>query len=117
MAALLQLLEQVAEAAGNHAAGCGAAEHSSERAFEDVTKTAAAARSTAKTAGHATAGGRRRWCGRRRCARLARGEMFEGLPGKQAEDRHGHGRHSAAGLGARSAGAAGTLLHAIDDVE
>src|SRR5215469_8305604 len=101
MATLLQLLEQVAEPAGNHAARGSSAEHTPERAFQNVSKaTTTKATTTAGAAGHATTGGCRRRSRGGRWGRtgLACGQMFEGLPGEQAEDRHGHGRHSAAGF-------------------
>src|SRR5438045_9679489 len=70
LAALLQLLEHVAEPAADHAAGCTAGEQAAERTFQYVAKTTAA-----------RAAGRRGRRLRRRAA-LAGGHMFDGLPGE-----------------------------------
>src|SRR2546421_9513802 len=114
LAALLQLLEHVAEPAADHAAGRTAREQAAKRTLQYVAKTTA--KTTTETAAARSAAGRR---GRRlwRRAALARGHMFDGLPGEHAEERHRHRRHSPAGLRARVRGAARALLHAVQYVE
>src|SRR5437868_13073453 len=78
LAALLQLLEHVAEPAADHAAGRTAREQAAKRTFQYVAKT-----TTETTAARSAAGrrGRRPW----RRAAPAGGHLFHGLPGAQAK--------------------------------
>src|ERR1700729_3235704 len=77
MAALLELLEQVAEPAADHAAGSAAREQAAQPTLEEIAKTAAATTaeisttktSTANASTHSAASGR--GGGRRRCVALA----------------------------------------------
>src|SRR3977135_3241505 len=108
LAVLLELPEQVAEPAADHASRRAARKQAAQSAFENVAKTAA----------HSAAG--RAGIGGRGCLRRARtglvAEMLDRLPGEQRQDRHGHRRHSAAGLSARIARAARTLLNPVETV-
>src|SRR5580704_15935259 len=123
MAALLELLEQVAEPAADHAAGSAAREQAAQPTLEEVAKTAAVATaktstgktSTTSASSHSAASGR--GGGRRRGVALAATDMLDRLVGQQGQDRHGHGRHSAAGLRGRTAGPARAVLHAVEYVE
>src|ERR1700694_2188899 len=108
MAVLLQLLEQVAESAADHAAGGAPGEQAAEAAFQNIADSAAR---------HSGIDGARRGRGSRRCTGLTAAEMFHRLPGEQTEDRHGHRRHAAAGLRAWGAGTARAVLHAVEYVE
>src|SRR5271154_823998 len=114
MTALLELLEQVAQSAAKDAARCASGEHAAQPTFENVAKASKTSTKTS-TAHAATAGGwrRRRRTGRRRAAT----DVLDGLVGQQREDRHGHRRHSAAGLRARCRGAARAILHSVQYVE
>src|SRR5258705_225593 len=87
LAILLELLEQVAKPAADHASRGAAREQAAQSSLEKVTETAAA------RAGIYVAG---RW--RRSCTGLAATEMFDRLVGEQCKDRHGHRRHPAAAL-------------------
>src|ERR1700722_6475818 len=114
MAVLLQLLEQVAKAAADHASRRAACEQAAQSAGDQTAETAATARAGIRGRGAW------RWCGRRRRrgARLAGGQMFEGLEGEQSEDGHRHRRHAAAAAWcAWRAGAARAVLHAVEYVE
>src|ERR1700712_310208 len=113
MALLLELIEQAAEPAAQHAAGSTTREQATEAALEDIAETAAAT----GQAGRDIAGQLGRSLRRRR-ARLATAEMLHGLPGQQAQDRHGHRRHTAFIIGiAWGAGATRAVLHAVEYVE
>src|SRR4051794_10124443 len=103
MAALLQLVEQVAEPAADHAAGRATRQQAPEAALEQAaksaTKTAAAKTTTESTAtGHAGVDRRGR---RRRRVGLIATEVLDGLVSQQSQDCHGDRRHPAAAVGAR----------------
>src|SRR3974390_2442668 len=91
LAALLQLLDQIVEAAAQDVSSRAAAKQCAEAAAEQIAKTATAARGTGRSL-------------------TATGETFECLVGEQSEDRHGDRRH-AAGTRARIA------LSAVEDVQ
>src|SRR5580704_11119653 len=117
VAVLLEMLEQVAQSAADNAACRATGKHAAEAALENGAKTAktstkAAAAKTATT--KAAANSARRGC-RRRCSGRSRAaaDVFDSLVGKQRQDRHGHRRHAAAGLCARSGGTARTVLHSV----
>src|SRR5580692_2969493 len=130
VAVLLELLEQVAQSAADNAACRASGEHAAEATLEDVAKTAETSTktSTAKTSTKASAAktsttkaaanSARRGC-RRRCSGRSRAaaDVFDSLVGKQRQDRHGHRRHAAAGLCARSGGTARTVLHSVQYIE
>ncbi|MBR0955200.1 hypothetical protein JQ591_32590 [Bradyrhizobium canariense] len=122
VAALLELVEQIAETAAEHAAGCATREQAAKATLEQVTEAAASAKRASETATstriHRRGEVRRRRGLLRRRAGLACGHVLECLPGEQAEERHGHRRHAARGLlGAWRAGPARAVLHAVEDVE
>src|SRR3954454_15442673 len=93
MTAVLKLVEEIAEPAAEHAAGRAAREQAAKAALQQV------AEATTSACIHRRGEMRRRRCrGRlRRAAALVAAQMFECLPGEQAKQRHGHGRHAAAG--------------------
>src|SRR5450432_1272561 len=108
MAVLLELLEQVAEPARDHASGGATGQQAAQSALENITETAAHAATRRHVAGY--------WRRRRSCAGLAATEMFDRLPGQQRQDRHGHRRHSSARLRAGITGAARAVLHPVEYV-
>src|ERR1700722_6711185 len=73
MAALLELLEQVAEPAADHAAGGAAREQAAQPALENIAKTTT--ETPAAAASHSAAGGR--GGRRRRCAALTAANMLD----------------------------------------
>src|ERR1700722_20246512 len=74
MAALLELLEQVAEPAADHAAGGTAREQAAQPTLEEIAKTTTAANtSTTGACTHSATSGR--GGGRRRCVALAAADM------------------------------------------
>src|SRR4051794_35244669 len=91
MTALLELVEEIAEPAAEHGAGRAAREQAAKAALQQVTEAAASARIHRR--------GEMRRCRRRlrRAAGLVAAQMLECLPGEQAKEGHGHGRHAAAG--------------------
>jgi hypothetical protein len=107
MAALLELLEQVAKAAADDTPGSAAREQAAQSTLENIAKTSAG------SAGHSTSA--RRW--RRTCARWTAAQMLDCLVGEQRKDCHGHRRHPAARLRARTGGTARTLLHSVQYIE
>src|SRR5260370_22838782 len=109
LAILLELPEQIAEPAADHASRGAACEQAAQSALEQIAKT-----STHSAAGHAIA---RRWRRCRRYAGLAATEMFDRLPGEQCQHRHGDRRHAAARWRARIARAARALLHPVEYIE
>src|SRR3954454_1866714 len=105
LAVLLELPEQVAQPAAEHASRRAAGEQSAESALEQIADASA----------HSTAG---TGCRRRRgCIRWGAAEMLHSLPPQQSEDRHRHRRHPAATLGIRVAGATRALLHSVEDIK
>ncbi len=115
MAALLKLVQEVAEAAADHTARCAACEQAAEAALEQIAEPAAA-KCTAESTGQA--GIHRRWRGRRIAAGLTAAVMLDRLVCKQGQDRHGHRRHAALGIGvAWSTRTARAVLHAVEYVE
>src|ERR1700722_4527696 len=119
MAALLELLEQVAEPAADHAAGSAAREQAAQPTLEEIAKTAAETSTTKTSTTNASthSAPRGRGGGRRRCVALAAADMLDRLVGQRGQDRHGHRRHSAAGLRGRIAGPARAVLHAVEYIE
>src|SRR5581483_10219581 len=116
MAALLQLLEQVAQPTADNAAGSAACEQSAKPALEKVAESATKSPTNSTTSRTADVAAR---CGclRRICTGGAAAQMLDRLVGKQRQDRHGERRHSAAGLRARARGPARTLLHSVEYIE
>src|SRR5262249_11582106 len=104
LAALLQLLHEVAEAAGKNAAGRTAGKQAAEAALEHIAQAAA-------IAGPGIDGLRRGgWSRGGRGARLAAAKMLDRFPGEQRQDRHCHRRHAAAGIRSWVGGAARAVL-------
>src|SRR6476619_5523077 len=132
VAAVLEVLKQVAEAAAQHAAGRGAAEQSAQSALEEVAQVTArggagrrarrlAAEQPAENIGEAAASIARcrtasgRYAGRLALSAGAGGvaaTTLERLVCKQSEERDDDRRHAAAGLRL----AAGAILHAGENV-
>src|SRR5579883_822160 len=112
MAALLQLLEQVAQSAADNAAGSSTCEQSAKPALEKVAESAAKSPTNRAADVAARCGGLRRIC-----TGGAAAQMLDRLVSKQRQDRHGERRHSAAGLRARARGPARTLLHSVEYIE
>src|SRR3954454_14682242 len=115
MALLLELVQEIAEAAAEHAARCAACEQAAQSALEDIAETAGAT-TTGKAGSHITGQfGRLPRCR----ASLAGCEMLDGFPGQQAQDCHGHGRHPASAFGwcVWRARATRAVLHAVEYVE
>ena len=113
MAVLLELLEQVAEPAADHAAGGAAREQAAEAALEDIAKTAAKppppGSRRVPPPGEGAGAGRR--------ARLAAAEMLDGLPGQQARIAMVIGDMPPLDCALGCAGAARAVLHAVEYVE
>src|SRR6476469_3333136 len=136
VAALLEALKQVAEAAAQHAAGRGAAEQSAQSALEEVAQVAArggagrrarrlAAEQPAENIGEAAASIARcrtasgRYAGRLALSAGAGGvaaTTLERLVCKQSEERDDDRRHAAAAAAAGLRLAAGAILHAGENV-
>src|SRR5829696_1803306 len=113
-ALLLELIEEVAEAAAQDAPRRAAREQSAQAALEHVAQSATA-RAAAGQAGIDIAGRGRRL---RRRAGLVAAEMLDAFPGQERQDRHGQGRHPAAVIPrAGGARAARAVLHAVEYVE
>src|ERR1700683_3601691 len=106
---LLELLEQIVEAAAQDRSRSTGAEQAAQAVLENVADVAASIRGLS---GRRRAGARRSW------ARAWRGrKALDGLVGKQAEHRHGDRRHTfATWAAARIGRAARAILHSVENI-
>src|SRR3954447_11790397 len=125
MSGVLEILEEIGEAAAQNGSGGRAAEQTAQSAGQAPQAVIGAPATEEPAQNVAKPSARSRRAGNRRVPATLRSGLstaqnataFHGLVGKDSENGHGHRGHAAPGGWLRLALAARAVQHAIDDIE